>query len=758
MSVLLLSGSNYSGSGSWLDESGNSNNATLNTGNILVNSEKNGIVFDGFSSWIFSDVAINNTWSISLWYKNTGICVGHIITQQMNDNNVNFFIGYYNDRFDCGFINNGIYYICGSNIMLNLNQWTNIQVTWNGTNLIIYTDNVLTYIVPLSGISVTSGMSYRIGGDNVGNYVTGEIGEIKIYNTVLTRSQVAINYNTSYITYLKTPFTLLINTPITFSEIGFRYLSYSTMMLNTIDSYTVNIVGWNDTINVDTLYIFDTNSKNLLTSTTDISGNNLDGYYCSFNYNFDQAQNYITICTTDNLSTGISHEITDCIVATPNLVLNLTSNSENKWGYYNTRYTHSWTITSYYSEKLVNYLNYYSTMKVYYADNNYFSNLTLIGDALLSMNNNQLNCSYSFTLNLLNNSNVLYFYFTYSDNPDNTNTFISDEYTYFDKSTLNFTLDHYNYYNNYKLISDVNLGIDYYIYYSKNSVSNLENQTFISKVVNNTFSLDFPQPDIGLYYLTVSNISNDNIRTSNDINVNITLPVYVNTINVKLDYNIGFFGLNTFNGIVNNIENIRIYYSPIIATQDSDIIEIFKTIPVINNAFSFTFDNTTLLLPTIYFYFTTNMDQIPTLDSFNRSNLITFYSEDEYLYLINLDNELELEPVLELEPESIPVINNKSIIIPEPLVQNTINLDIIKKTKVVGLIDQLNTFSVLLDNSYENIELNNTKNIINYELVNNNITFLYDPGFVLNTTFNIINKVTREIYEIIEASFMDPKL
>jgi len=79
-------------------------------------------------------------------------------------------------------------------------------------------------------------------------------------------------------------------------------------------------------------------------------------------------------------------------------------------------------------------------------------------------------------------------------------------------------------------------------------------------------------------------------------------------------------------------------------------------------------------------------------------------------------------------------------------------------TKLSGIIDQLNTFTISINESYENIELTNLDNTIKYTRDNNNIIFDYDPGFELQTTFYIINDESREIYETIEVDFVDLKI
>jgi hypothetical protein len=53
------------------------------------------------------------------------------------------------------------------------------------------------------GVSVDNGAAYRIGRhfSNLSNYMTGEIGEVRIYGYALTSSEVLALYNTGSLLY-----------------------------------------------------------------------------------------------------------------------------------------------------------------------------------------------------------------------------------------------------------------------------------------------------------------------------------------------------------------------------------------------------------------------------------------------------------------------------------------------------------------------------------------------------------------------------
>jgi sugar lactone lactonase YvrE len=199
--VYLLA-SDYSGTGAWTDKSGNGKNATLLTGTISKTT--NSIVLNGTTAWKFSDVNVGNAWTASVWYKQTGTNGGngYILTQGLynSTNKVNLSIGrgnnsVANNNFNVfGFynqVNNQTSY--PRSINLDTNIWVNLQLTWNGTNLSLYRDGFLLQTVVSGGVSESSVLDYHIGyRQDVGpqGFVTGEIGEVRIFNRPLTATEV----------------------------------------------------------------------------------------------------------------------------------------------------------------------------------------------------------------------------------------------------------------------------------------------------------------------------------------------------------------------------------------------------------------------------------------------------------------------------------------------------------------------------------------------------------------------------------------
>jgi hypothetical protein len=424
--------------------------------------------------------------------------------------------------------------------------------------------------------------------------------------------------------------------------------------------FTINLKGWTSSLNISTLYLFDTPSNTLLTTINTFYGNDTIGYYATFNYMFNKTQNYLTLSSTSNMIGGFVYPIPTPLIITPLLTISLTPvDAVNTWAYFNISKTFSFTLTSYHLGNIVNFMNYYSTIKIYYADNNSYNNLNLIGNATLTNVSGNLQVSFSFTYT--GNIPSLYFYFTYETTPNATNSFISSDYTFIDKSSLSCSLNRYSYVNNYQIYINVNnLPANLYVYYSLNdsTYSNnvYANQKYLTRSINNTFIATFPQPDIGDYYLTISNIGQDGTRTINDININIEIPISVYPVNISITPSIitltntnnfsGVFGLTSGNPYSNS--NIRIFYSTVIATQNSDLTELpGSPFTVSSNIVTFNFDNSTLLLNSLYFYFTASNNNPPALNTFGHIplisipfNLFNLLIETPITYSFNLNSDV----------------------------------------------------------------------------------------------------------------------
>jgi hypothetical protein len=80
---------------------------------------------------------------------------------------------------------------------LPLNAWTHLALTYDGANLRLYVNGVLSQTTALSGAIAASTGVLHIGGDSVwGEYFQGLIDEARIYNRALSQSEIQTAMNT----------------------------------------------------------------------------------------------------------------------------------------------------------------------------------------------------------------------------------------------------------------------------------------------------------------------------------------------------------------------------------------------------------------------------------------------------------------------------------------------------------------------------------------------------------------------------------
>ena len=81
---------------------------------------------------------------------------------------------------------------------LPLNAWSHLAGTYDGATLRLYVNGVLVVSQPFTGSIVTSTGALRLGGNSLwGEYFTGRIDEVRIYNRALSQSEIQTDMNTA---------------------------------------------------------------------------------------------------------------------------------------------------------------------------------------------------------------------------------------------------------------------------------------------------------------------------------------------------------------------------------------------------------------------------------------------------------------------------------------------------------------------------------------------------------------------------------
>jgi hypothetical protein len=193
----------YPGSGTtWFDLSGNKNNLTLqNTGSISYNASG---YFSTGATGYFSSASSTNTptgnspYCIGVWARQTGtwgassngfisiggfgVSSGSNALRTLNNTAGQFHHYWWNNDLSV------------SSSSATLGNWFMVLAQFNGTTRSVWVNNVQVASDTPTGHNVTSS-ALQVSLTHTGEYQQGDIASAFIYNTALTPTQIAQNYN-----------------------------------------------------------------------------------------------------------------------------------------------------------------------------------------------------------------------------------------------------------------------------------------------------------------------------------------------------------------------------------------------------------------------------------------------------------------------------------------------------------------------------------------------------------------------------------
>ena len=199
--------SSYPGSGStWSDLAGSGLTTTLYN-SPTYNSANGGYLSFVPSSSQYAKTSASlsalTTWTVEVWHYYNGTYTGGqgcILSEVYVGGGINFFLGALlvsAPQLQVGFFN-GSFNITPSGYTLPSNGWYHLVGTYDGSNIKLYVNNVLTQTTantqtPTSG---ASGIRFMRRWDNP-DYWGGSLAVIRIYNGAIGASDVSTNYNAS---------------------------------------------------------------------------------------------------------------------------------------------------------------------------------------------------------------------------------------------------------------------------------------------------------------------------------------------------------------------------------------------------------------------------------------------------------------------------------------------------------------------------------------------------------------------------------
>ena len=190
--------------GGWADMTGRSNNGELVNGPTYNSANGGSLVFDGVDDGVNiphnSNIDIRNQITMEcLFYLNSFTAGGPnsdritLITKSYS---------YYmtinlSGKIDTYFYGTGGYF--SSNSSVNLNQWTHVVVTFNGSTINWYINGIIDKSLSQSG-TITPERNGDLGigrevFENYGRGMNGRISNAKLYNRALTAQEIQQNFN-----------------------------------------------------------------------------------------------------------------------------------------------------------------------------------------------------------------------------------------------------------------------------------------------------------------------------------------------------------------------------------------------------------------------------------------------------------------------------------------------------------------------------------------------------------------------------------
>jgi hypothetical protein len=202
-----LTATAYSGSGTWsnIGALGTNNNASIYSGVTTKNAAGNGIVFNGTNVWAFPNV-YNSELTLSVWYKRTATTIAvaetAILAQQISGNNTITMC------FGVGSVTSNVRFARYSTawtqatqtVGTTIGQWVHIVTAYTNSIVTTYSNAVSLGSTNVGGLG--NGGQWFIGQNwNATTPMSGEVGQILIYNRALTAAEVLQNYTVTSNTF-----------------------------------------------------------------------------------------------------------------------------------------------------------------------------------------------------------------------------------------------------------------------------------------------------------------------------------------------------------------------------------------------------------------------------------------------------------------------------------------------------------------------------------------------------------------------------
>jgi hypothetical protein len=211
--VLALGFNEAVGATTTSDASGLGNHGTVREAKFVAGKFGNGLSFDGVNDWVTvvdgvvgSSLDLTTGMTLEAWVFPTAMSWGTVIMKQRGTGDASY--GLYahegvvvNGGFPApaGFVKTGgAFQLSHGASALPMNAWTHIATTYDGITQRFFVNGVEVGSRPQTGNIAVGNQQLRIGGNNAwgGEFFTGLIDEVRVYNRALSLDQVKADMTT----------------------------------------------------------------------------------------------------------------------------------------------------------------------------------------------------------------------------------------------------------------------------------------------------------------------------------------------------------------------------------------------------------------------------------------------------------------------------------------------------------------------------------------------------------------------------------
>ncbi|MEU1385856.1 MULTISPECIES: LamG-like jellyroll fold domain-containing protein [unclassified Nonomuraea] len=183
------------------DASGNGNNGTLTAATWTAGRYGQALSFDGTSSWVTvadsSSLRLTNGMTLEAWVRPSSVTGWRTVLMKEFGADLAYAIMGSGGSGPAAFIytSSGANAPAASN--LPLNTWSHVAATYDGSTLRMFVNGTQVATNPTVGNLRTGTSPLRIGGNSgSGDYFSGLIDEVRVYNKALTAAQITTDMNT----------------------------------------------------------------------------------------------------------------------------------------------------------------------------------------------------------------------------------------------------------------------------------------------------------------------------------------------------------------------------------------------------------------------------------------------------------------------------------------------------------------------------------------------------------------------------------